>query len=374
MLSAAICFFALVTCALEPRSRSPLVAYVVASVLGFYTIPSFLYPFVSITVLAAAYGLWTKQWPLVRAVLAAGGIIAAVVPLLYGPVLLISGVRAVTSNADVQRLAFGTVASRLPAHLSATADWLCGVNRGGLVIVLAIAAVGGYHALRAGYKIERSAALQGCPAAVGRPEGLRCERQPLVSPGDKRLLVGSMLGVLLMPPAIALAHGVIPYERTWIYVLVPLYVLGAAIVDRALSRVRFAGGWTWALPAVVVIVAVVGAGPFRQRYDRDYSRDLEADRLFAGFPSSGVATIAYDDVYFADLLTYRVQLQRRDPVVAARWTPGAPLDADAVVVSRHFGTACREPRRLLALARQRDGSGLPSGPAGAALEPFSVHA
>src|SRR5216683_3351753 len=36
-------------------------------------------------------------------------------------------------------------------------------------------------ALRARCEITRSAALQGCPAAVGRPKGLRYERPPLIS-------------------------------------------------------------------------------------------------------------------------------------------------------------------------------------------------
>ena len=37
-----------------------------------------------------------------------------------------------------------------------------------------------FGCLRARCKIDRSAALQGCPAAVGRPEGLRYERPPLI--------------------------------------------------------------------------------------------------------------------------------------------------------------------------------------------------
>src|SRR6266852_9065052 len=35
--------------------------------------------------------------------------------------------------------------------------------------------------LRGRCEITRSAALQGCPAAVGRPKGLRYERPPLIS-------------------------------------------------------------------------------------------------------------------------------------------------------------------------------------------------
>ena len=34
--------------------------------------------------------------------------------------------------------------------------------------------------LRARCKITRSAALQGCPAAVGRPKGLRYQRPPVI--------------------------------------------------------------------------------------------------------------------------------------------------------------------------------------------------
>jgi alcohol dehydrogenase (cytochrome c) len=50
---------------------------------------------------------------------------------------------------------------------------------------------------RAGFKIPRSAALQGCPAAVGRPKGLRYHRPPLILKRGLRHLVTSATAALV---------------------------------------------------------------------------------------------------------------------------------------------------------------------------------
>jgi hypothetical protein len=44
-------------------------------------------------------------------------------------------------------------------------------------------------ALRARFRIARSAALQGCPAAVCRPKGLRYKRPPLILKRTHRLVI-----------------------------------------------------------------------------------------------------------------------------------------------------------------------------------------
>lgn len=299
-----VCFCSLVTFAIDSSRRSSLAAYCVASVLGFYTIPSFLYPFASISVSLLTYGGWTRQWRLVRLLVLADCAIVAAVLILYTPIFLVSGVAAVASNSDVQRLPLDVVAQRLPDHLATTAGWLCGVERGGIAIILAVAATATYL-LR---------------VATDRP---------------KVLLQGSMLAILLLPPAIVIVHRTIPFERTWIYLLVPLCFLTAAIVERLTSRVLTRlPHLRWALPVAIVGITVLSTSPFTRHYDREFSRDFEADRLFAGIPSEAIGSIAYDDVYYADLLTYRVQLHRRAPVIARRLTPGTSTDADALVIAK----------------------------------------
>src|SRR6267142_293047 len=66
---------------------------------------------------------------------------------------------------------------------------------------------------------ERSAALQGCPAAVGRPEGLRYERPPLASESERhyqRTLVpgggGSSNDTTVGLPPSGLAASTIPSD------------------------------------------------------------------------------------------------------------------------------------------------------------------
>lgn len=297
----AFAFASLLVFDADPRKPSPLAVYVVASALGFYTVPSFLYPFASITVLVAARAAWSKEWRVVRSLLIAGGLVAALVLTLYAPVFLVSGLGAVASNPNVQRWPRGIVLTRLPAHLAAMADWLFGVRAGGIAIAIAIAA--------ASVSVIRST----------------------VAPHTHTVLA-MMLGVLLLPPVVVLVHGAIPFERTWIYLLVPLYVLVTALLDRAVACVP-ARGWRWALPVVVVATAALGAAGFPRRYAREYARDFEADWLFTDFPSASVRTLVHNEVYFADLLTYKLQLEQQAPIVARRLTPGMALGADALILS-----------------------------------------
>lgn len=300
LLFTAVCFgSALELLTNRAPTRAAWAAYVASSVLGFYTIPSFLYAFASVNLAACVVGGRKKDFAFARSWVLADGAVAAGTLILYTPVFLVSGVRAVTAD----RVPLAQVLVRMPAHLSATANWLWDGETGGLAIVLGLAAVTALLFLRA-----------------------TDERRSLVR--------GSMLLVLLLPPAIMIVHRAIPFERTWIYLLVPLFVLIADLIDSALTLTAPRRMLVhWALPVAIVLIAWPSAARFGQRYQREFSRDFDADRLFAGIPAASLRSVAYDDVYFADLLTYRLQIARRDWVVSRRVSPGRPVDADVLLVT-----------------------------------------
>lgn len=313
----AVCFGSALAAIAGPARRVPLLCwYAAASILGFYTMPSFLYAFASVNV-AAALEVWrARDWRLAGSWLAADAIVAAATCALYAPVFLVSGVRAVTSNSDVARLPMHAIVSAIGPHLASTANWLSGVDRGGLAVVLVLAAAGSWIGA---HRPERTA----------------------------RILWQASLVTVLAPPAIMLVHRAQPFERTWIYLVVPLTFFAMFVLDSA--RRQFTALKPLSPPilaALIVGVAVLSIRPFDRRYRHDYDRDFEAEALFGGFPASFAGTIEYDDVYFADQLTYRMQLGRHDAVVARRLGSATVPTADALVLSADTARPLRPAYRL----------------------------
>jgi hypothetical protein len=88
---------------------------IVSSVLGFYTIPTFLYPFATLVVLQIVR-LWQNKQLLKRCLIDVCFILVFV-GVLYSPIVLANGVGALVSNAWVQSLSFTTWWQQLPAYL-----------------------------------------------------------------------------------------------------------------------------------------------------------------------------------------------------------------------------------------------------------------
>lgn len=88
---------------------------VMSSVLGFYTIPTFLYPFATLVVLQVLR-LWQDKQLLKRWLIELC-LIVAITSLLYSPIVLVNGVGALVGNAWVQSLSFTTWWQQLPAYL-----------------------------------------------------------------------------------------------------------------------------------------------------------------------------------------------------------------------------------------------------------------
>jgi hypothetical protein len=88
--------------------------FAIACALGFYTVPVMLYPFVMLV----AWGLTSLQRRRV-AIAAIGAILLTAI--LYAPVIVVSGLRALLSNPYVQPMPFGEFVRALPAY--AIAVW-----------------------------------------------------------------------------------------------------------------------------------------------------------------------------------------------------------------------------------------------------------
>jgi len=103
--------FVLLSCwflysALMNKVKPAYAGFVICCVLGFYTIPVFLYYFILLAATAAVYVVWHKAWDRIRVLSIAFSCVALCTGFLYLPVLLLNGTDALFNNTWVQPQSF----------------------------------------------------------------------------------------------------------------------------------------------------------------------------------------------------------------------------------------------------------------------------
>lgn len=230
VLAATVAMGALLS-ATRTGDRAALRALALACAAGLFTMPSFLYP----TALFYAYAILARRsrndaghrWAVVRSAVVA----AALTGLLHAPALAMSGAAAFTSNPWVRPTGIADVMQRWWPHVQSTFEWLTGSPAG----------------------IALGMALALAPLLLRATDRIAAQVIPFM-----------VLGSLLIP----FVHGVIPFERTWTYLLVPLSLALALSLDRLLQ-----GRWgrsPWALPIAVALFAWTTARSVRSIPSHEY--------------------------------------------------------------------------------------------------------
>ncbi|EAY23964.1 hypothetical protein [Microscilla marina] len=106
------------------RAQQRLV-FIVSSVLGFYTIPVFLYPFATLLV-CQSMKLWRQDKKLLKRWAIDLCIVAGLTCLLYSPIVLANGAAALVGNGWVKPLSLATWGQQFPAYLAAWGNALFG--------------------------------------------------------------------------------------------------------------------------------------------------------------------------------------------------------------------------------------------------------
>lgn len=170
--------------------------YAFCAVMGFFAIPSFLYFYVPVTLFLAVYVLLKKREAFLYGVLTTLATIAGTI-LVYLPIALMNSVKALTDNNGVVKRDFTYIKENIFSHLEATWGFLTyglhlPVFAGGIFLAFTVAGI-----------------FKG-----GRP-------------------FLAMLCVLLLvaPFPIILLHKVIPFERTWIFLMVPVVLSIGFTID-----------------------------------------------------------------------------------------------------------------------------------------------
>ncbi len=97
--------------------------FCISSVLGFYTMPSFLYPFLTLN-----FFLFLFQHKSILKQVIANGIIALVVVILYFPIVYNEGIGALANNPYVKPIGFLTTVRSLPRFSLLTIQEITGIR------------------------------------------------------------------------------------------------------------------------------------------------------------------------------------------------------------------------------------------------------
>ena len=91
----------------------------ISSILGFYTIPSFLYPFITLNLVILLYNRpnWRRQF-------ITNAIVTIITIALYLPVIIVNGLDALTNNPWVKPIDRNVVISGMPSFLKVTLNEL----------------------------------------------------------------------------------------------------------------------------------------------------------------------------------------------------------------------------------------------------------
>lgn len=200
VLLAFIVAFSAVVLLMRSGDRRALGLLSISSVVGTFAVPSFLYP--AILLFGYVFCCATRLALPKASVIRAGLVTASATLVLYLPALVLNGVGAFTDNIWVRSTGLQAVMQGWWKHFASTFSWLLGFP----------------FALQA--------------VAVLALAGL------LMTRGQDRPVALFASFLLMASLAIPLVHGVIPFERTWIHLLLPITILLGLVVRVLTARVK----------------------------------------------------------------------------------------------------------------------------------------
>lgn len=190
-----ICFYASIMLIRNSKKTLPIAKYstylILGSIIGLFTMPSFIYACLSIYSFVIIYAIINKNKILILNSTLSSFMTFIISIFLYCPLLIISGFDSVVKNRFVIPVSRHEVLTKVINHFNDTSNLFFGISLLNLLLVLTIITT--YLILKRKFNFEI----------------LLC------------------LYILISCPFIMILHSVIPFSRTWIYIIIPtIYILG----------------------------------------------------------------------------------------------------------------------------------------------------
>lgn len=266
--------------------------FLISTILGFYTIPTFAYPMLSFA-LYGLYQIWrskdlTRLWPFI----VDGLWIVVMVLFLYSPILLIQGGGAIINNTWVQSLTLSAFFTKLPTYLIESSNFLIEDSLGLFWMLLLF--------IITWFIIQKSS----IPAQ------------------DKHLSVLQFF-LLIIPLPTMILQLKQPFPRVWLYLWMPMLLLISYLLKYSIKR------WEvrWLLYVLALVYNLYFSWPLFKSQTPPYdqlSREIVADK----------AQIIYvDDPTYQVFLKYHfLKLRHHPQIFADKFT--AEINYDWVILSK----------------------------------------
>ncbi len=240
------------------RQKYYWLIFTAASVLGFYSVLSFLYAYIPIVAFIFLYSVIKKEYFVVKQLILSGLVTLLFSILLYTPFFAFSGFSTVFNNEFVKSKPLTEVFQLFPSHCQATLNFLFGTG-----------------GARRG--VENYSGNSGIFVFLGLIAAFTFSFFKLKE--KKHLLVSLLVLIfIVLSPMLLFIQRVIPYERTWIHLL-PIIIL---LVSGILSFIHrsYKGS---SLHIIAILGAIVYASSmmynFNKRYYLWYDRDYQAEKM-----------------------------------------------------------------------------------------------
>tara|TARA_B100000683_G_scaffold275017_1_gene324631 strand:- start:838 stop:2550 length:1713 start_codon:yes stop_codon:yes gene_type:complete len=171
-------------------------AFVITGVCGFASVLSYLYAFFIIGLWALFLFIVNKSQKNILNLISASIFVGLGSVIAYSPIILISGVNRIVNNDFVKPLAYSEVLNGLPKHINSTFLYLTGIMDSEYSFLFLIAIVIGFFLMFALVKKE-------------------------ISKEDNEVLFFLTVSLIAIP-FIIFIHKVLPYERTWSFLIFPI--------------------------------------------------------------------------------------------------------------------------------------------------------
>jgi len=246
LLCALLCFYSCVNIIGDKSRRKYYTLFIVSSIAGFFTIPSFLYCFLPVSLILFLNAIRLKNYREIKSTVNANLAIVIGTLALYTPIIWRNGFHALISNNGVVARGADYIKDNIGNHLQETWDLLTGylgINMYVWALLVIILFTSFFK--RDNYNKSSS-------------------------------IIGGLM--LASPPIIIWLHGVIPFGRTWFYLLLPMYMAIGLIVSLVADNEK----WTekmqvlkpklW-LPVLLLLLTATQLWRFEKLHKRIYGID-----------------------------------------------------------------------------------------------------
>lgn len=200
-------------------ARKYLTLFTISSILGFYSVPIYLYVYASF--LLVFIFLFYKKNVSFKQLLISNTLVVLAVILLYAPIIYYNGIEAITNNKFTQKLDRTFVLMQIKQNWKGIYDKLLGINSG-LIIVA--------------FLLLLAATLFISKAKI-----------------TKQISVFVIL-FFLLPYVFMLLHSVIPGNRTWCYMILPLVIGVTLIINEVSLKIKIPSLLFYAAGILVILV------------------------------------------------------------------------------------------------------------------------